>query len=119
MAWYFAGEQVILRSGGDAVDVILRQVALIMILLAVGGGFLVSYSRARAEGLGVVCKVGLMQRPERISLLVLGSLLACIPWAGMILFVITLFSLALLSNLTAIHRMIHVRKQCDRRMTNP
>jgi CDP-diacylglycerol--glycerol-3-phosphate 3-phosphatidyltransferase len=42
---------------------------LVVTLAAIVGGFLVSYTRARAEALGVDAKVGLMQRPERVVLL--------------------------------------------------
>jgi len=41
--------------------------------LAAGGSFGVSYARARAEGLGVDCRVGLMERPERMVLLLVAS----------------------------------------------
>ena len=63
---------------------------------------MVSYARARAEGLGLRGEVGLLQRPERLLLLGLG-LLAGLP-------VPTLAALALLANLTAVQRIIHVWK---------
>jgi len=50
------------------------------VILAMVGSLMVSYTRARAEALGVECKVGLMQRPERVVLLGLGGLL--IPVVG-------------------------------------
>ncbi len=43
-------------------------------LLGLIGGLMVSYTRARAEGLGADCKVGLLQRPERYVLLGFGSI---------------------------------------------
>ena len=46
-----------------------------LILLAMSGSFMVSYTKARAEALGLECPGGLMQRPERIVLLGGGSLL--------------------------------------------
>ena len=79
--------------------------------MAMIGSFMVSYTRARAEALGVDCKVGLMQRPERITLLIVGSLLGSIPVIGLWLIQCTLLVLALLTNFTAIHRIIHVRNQ--------
>ena len=82
-----------------------------IIVMAMAGFFMVSYTRARAQGLGVECKVGLMQRPERIVLLIIGSLLGSIPMIGLILLKITLILLAILSNFTAIHRIIYVRNQ--------
>ena len=44
--------------------------------LAMAGSFMVSYCRARAEGLGLDCEVGLLQRPERIVVLGIGLMLA-------------------------------------------
>ncbi|MDY6973825.1 MAG: CDP-alcohol phosphatidyltransferase family protein, partial [Thermodesulfobacteriota bacterium] len=78
---------------------------------AMAGSFVVSYTRARADGLGVECEVGLMQRPERITLLIIGSLLGSIPVIGYPLIKLTLFLLAVLSNATAIQRMVYVRNQ--------
>jgi phosphatidylinositol phosphate synthase len=45
------------------------------VVVALGGSLLVSYTRARGESLGVLCKVGMMQRAERMILLGLGSIL--------------------------------------------
>ncbi len=45
------------------------------VVVALGGSLLVSYTRARGESLGVLCKVGVMQRAERMLLLGLGSIL--------------------------------------------
>jgi len=47
----------------------------IVVVLAMGGSLLVSYTRARGESLGVVCKAGIMQRAERILLVGLGGIL--------------------------------------------
>ena len=46
----------------------------VAVSMALGGSLMVSYIRARAEGLNFECKVGIMQRPERIVLLGLGAL---------------------------------------------
>jgi ADP-ribose pyrophosphatase YjhB (NUDIX family) len=72
---------------------------------------MVSYTRARAEGLGVECQVGWMQRPERMTLFIIGSLLASIPMVGDVIMKLTLLVLAVLSNFTALQRMYHVRRQ--------
>ena len=85
------------------------------------GSILVSYVRARAEGLQVTCKVGLMQRPERIILLGAGTLLqgALLPKfpylqsTGMIL-LCTLGILTLTSHITAIHRLIFSYQELSR-----
>ncbi len=67
---------------------------------AMVGAVLISYVRARAEGLGIECKVGLMERPERIVLISLG----CI--TGLIFPVITL--IFFLNHLTVMQRIRHV-----------
>ena len=90
--------------------------SLLGIILAFGawfGSILVSYVRARAEGLQITCKVGLMQRPERIILLGAGALLQGALWykfsiiqsTGMVL-LCTLGILTLTSHITAVHRLI-------------
>ena len=49
-----------------------------MVLLAILGGMMVSYTRARAEGLGLRCEIGWLQRPERFVLLGFGSIFSSI-----------------------------------------
>ncbi len=110
LAWYYSGGKMIVDVGGGSGGE-RSPVAVVFIILAIAGSFMVSYTRARAEGLGVDCKVGLMQRPERITLLILGSFLSAIPIIGGIIMKLTLFLLALLANFTALQRMIHVKKQ--------
>jgi len=46
-----------------------------LVMTAFAGSMLVSYTRARGEGLGIQCKVGILQRAERLLLLGLGSIL--------------------------------------------
>jgi len=53
---------------------------LVAVMSAIGGSMMVSYTRARAESLGVVLSGGVMQRAERIVLVVIGSLIAA--WYG-------------------------------------
>lgn len=57
MAWLF-------RDGAGAV----------LVVAALGGSLLVSYTRARGESVGVLCKLGVMQRAERMLLMGLGSI---------------------------------------------
>jgi CDP-diacylglycerol--glycerol-3-phosphate 3-phosphatidyltransferase len=52
----------------------LQPLALVMVVTALGGSQLVSYTRARGESQGVLCKVGVMQRAERLMLLGFASL---------------------------------------------
>ena len=49
--------------------------ALVLVVAALGGSLLVSYTRARGESLGVLCKLGVMQRAERLILLGFGGIL--------------------------------------------
>ncbi len=78
-------------------------VAVYLIFLALLGSLMVSYARARAEGIGVQCKEGMMTRFERIALIVIG-LLATALWGDAPL-VFVLGVLALFTNLTAAQRM--------------
>jgi CDP-diacylglycerol---glycerol-3-phosphate 3-phosphatidyltransferase len=89
------------------------QLAMIMSALALSGSFMVSYCRARAEGLGMDCEVGLLQRPERIVVLGIGLMLGEI--VHPMLLVAVLVALALLTNFTAAQRMRHVAKLYEER----
>ena len=91
-----------------------------VILLAMAGSLMVSYTRARAEGLGVTCRVGMMQRPERIVLLGLGAIFSSVLYmlrgtiglnAGPYLIGLVLVLIAILANYTAFSRMIHVMRE--------
>jgi len=69
---------------------------------------MVSYCRARAEGLGLNCEVGLLQRPERIVVLGIGLILAEL--VHPIVLIGVLVVLAILTNVTAFQRMRHVAR---------
>jgi CDP-diacylglycerol--glycerol-3-phosphate 3-phosphatidyltransferase len=84
---------------------------LYLIILAITGSFMVSYTRARAEGLGLECRVGLMQRPERVTYLAIGALLGSIPKIGEYILIITIWFIAIFANITVIQRVIHIRNQ--------
>jgi CDP-diacylglycerol--glycerol-3-phosphate 3-phosphatidyltransferase len=79
--------------------------------VAVVAAFLVSYTRAKAESMGIDCHVGLMQRPERTVLLIGGLLFG---WLEPVLFVVVLV-LAGLTVWTVGQRVIHVGRQLERR----
>ncbi len=91
------------QYGAELADVWM----IYVIFLAMGGSLMVSYTRSRAEALGLDCSVGLMQRAERVVLLGGGSLFFGLMWDGLILKVI-LVILAVTSILTAFQRMIWV-----------
>jgi len=79
-------------------------VVVFFLLAALAGSFLTSYTRARAEGLGLECRVGWVERPERIALLVLGLLL------GHTVLIAIIVVLAFLTVFTFIQRVLHVRR---------
>lgn len=75
-------------------------------LTALVGSLIISYARARAEGLGASCSHGLMERPERLILLFVGAV------SGYI--VPALWVLAGLTHLTVVQRILYARKQFTR-----
>jgi CDP-diacylglycerol--glycerol-3-phosphate 3-phosphatidyltransferase len=94
---------------------------VVLVFASVIGSILVSYVRARAEGLHVECKVGLMQRPERIVLLALGVLAQGIiiryfSWESNGIILVCVFAiLALTAHVTALHRLIFSYSQLNNR----
>lgn len=100
--------------------------------IALIGSMMVSYTRARAEGLGIDCKGGLMQRPERVVLVGV-SAIACGITASVIggdyklfvpgvpfhvfetmsIFTFPIAIMAVLTNITAINRMRDAKKALD------
>ncbi len=92
-------------------------------VLALGGSLLVSYARARGEGLGVHYKGGLMQRAERLVLLALAALLdpllvarAGWPPGRLLLGVVAFIGVASLA--TAFHRTVAIARALERRDAN-
>jgi CDP-diacylglycerol--glycerol-3-phosphate 3-phosphatidyltransferase len=77
---------------------------VIIVLIALAGSVLTSYTRARAEGLGLSCTVGMMERPERVALLTLGLLL------GSRVLTVVLVFLAVSTTLTTFQRILHVHR---------
>ncbi|MFH1486000.1 MAG: CDP-alcohol phosphatidyltransferase family protein [Chloroflexota bacterium] len=81
----------------------------VLIYATLVGSFMVSYVRARSEGLNIQCKVGLTGRAERVILLAMGLIL------GQVL--IVLWILAVVTNLTALHRILHVWRETGKPQT--
>jgi phosphatidylinositol phosphate synthase len=82
-----------------------------VVVLAVMASFMVSYTRARAEALGIECKVGLATRPRRVVIIAVGLVFA--NGAGILGFDLlepSVYALALLGGATALQRVLHVRK---------
>ena len=84
---------------------------LVVVLVFMGAAQLVSYARARAESLGVECKVGFMSRPERLVGLGLGFLFSWWRPGGTSFLVWMLYLLAILTTLTVVRRMVHVMRK--------
>ena len=80
--------------------------AVVLAVAAVVGSFLVSYTRARAEALGLKGDVGLGSRAERVVLITAGLVFA--PWGGLPW---AILALAVTAWLTVFQRVLHVRKQ--------
>ena len=81
-------------------------------VIAVVGSYMVSYTRARAEALGVECKVGIASRAVRVVILSAGLVFAAeelIP--GLDLLEPAIYAMAALTVFTAIQRVLHVRRQ--------
>jgi len=101
--------------------------AVTLTFMSIIGSLLVSYIRARAEGLNIECRVGVMQRSERIVLLAAGLMLsgwqvfgAAWPVLGSTpVLVLVLGVLAVLSNLTAVHRLIFSYAELHRAHRSP
>jgi CDP-diacylglycerol--glycerol-3-phosphate 3-phosphatidyltransferase len=89
IAYHFA-------SHGQPVDAAIAVLALL-------GSLLVSYTRARAEGLGLECKVGIVTRAERVVLVALGLMFGLLPVAVYLLAALTAFS--------ATQRILHTLRQ--------
>jgi CDP-diacylglycerol--glycerol-3-phosphate 3-phosphatidyltransferase len=75
--------------------------------VAMIGSVMVSYTRARAENVIPSCKVGFLERPERVVLIIIGALfdrMAPVLWL-----------IAVLSNVTVIHRIAYTRQEARKR----
>jgi CDP-diacylglycerol--glycerol-3-phosphate 3-phosphatidyltransferase len=92
----FAAIGYLLAAEGRSIDVAL-------VVLALLGSILVSYTRARAEALNVECKVGLMSRPERVVLIAIGLFFDVLPYVIYIMLALTVF--------TVIQRVVHTYRQ--------
>jgi CDP-diacylglycerol--glycerol-3-phosphate 3-phosphatidyltransferase len=79
---------------------------IVLTAIVMTGSVMVSYTRARAEVTIPKCKVGFLERPERVVLIILGALfdrMAPVLWV-----------IAVLSNVTVIHRMIYTWQETKR-----
>ena len=95
-------------------------IAALLTFLALMGSLLVSYTRARGEGLGVVCKIGFMQRPERVVVTALSLLAAGIcgqcgvsSFDPLWIVAAAMGVMAVFTNLTAIARINYMKRHLD------
>src|SRR6202051_1823391 len=79
---------------------------IVLTAIVMTGSVMISYTRARAENAIPKCKVGFLERPERVVLIIIGALFGRM---AQVLWVI-----AVLSNLTVVHRMIYTWQECKR-----
>ena len=91
----FFGMEIYFLNSGDLMT-------SIVIFFALSGSVMVSYVRARAEGLGMECKVGVMQRADRIVLVGVSCFI------HIYALIVVLWIIAVLANITAVQRMYHV-----------
>jgi len=80
-----------------------QSVAAAFAVLALLGSLLISYTRARAEGLGLECKVGIVTRAERVVLVAFGLMFGLLPEAIYLMVILTAFS--------ATQRIVHTLRQ--------
>lgn len=100
----------------------LGEIGALITFIALVGSIMVSYVRARAEGLGIECKVGLMQRPERVVITSLAALATGIvgksvdPETFNALYILIggMAIIAVFANITAFARISHCRRELQR-----
>ena len=83
-----------------------RPLYIVLTAIVMTGSVMVSYTRARAENSIPTCKVGFMERPERVVMFIIGALfdrMAPVLWV-----------IAVLSNLTVVHRMVFTWQEAKR-----
>src|SRR5437763_2646235 len=103
----FTGIAVFFLRGGVAPDRLT--LAVVACFVALTASLLVSYTRARAEGLGLTCRVGIAQRAERVILLGAPTMFFGAGSRGALLFWIVV-CLALLTAVTVVQRVVYVAR---------
>jgi CDP-diacylglycerol--glycerol-3-phosphate 3-phosphatidyltransferase len=87
------------HRAADTTGVFLTMVALV-------GTIMTSYTKARAQSIGVACEIGLIERPERLIVLIAGATFNLLTPA--------MIALAVLTNLTALQRILYMRRAAAR-----
>jgi CDP-diacylglycerol--glycerol-3-phosphate 3-phosphatidyltransferase len=102
-------EGVVLAAVAHHFSVDGNDLAVAAVVIAVLASLMVSYTRARAEALGVECKVGIADRAVRVVILSAGLV-----FAGLDVLAPAVYVLAALSTITVFQRIWHVRKELTR-----
>ena len=97
--------------------------AALITFVALVGSIMVSYVRARAEGLGLECKIGFMQRPERVVVTALGAIATGLvgqnvspaEFDAQWILIAAMGIIAIFANITAFARIGHAKSQLDNR----
>jgi CDP-diacylglycerol--glycerol-3-phosphate 3-phosphatidyltransferase len=108
-------EGIVLTAVAAYFAAIGDELAVAAVVLTVLGSLMVSYTRARAEALGVECKVGLATRAVRVVILSAGLLFA--KGAGLGDFQLlepAIYAMAVLTSFTVLQRVFHVRRELNR-----
>lgn len=87
------------HRAADTTGVFLTMIALV-------GTIMTSYTKARAQSIGVPCEIGLIERPERLIMLIAGATFKVLTPA--------MIALAVLTNLTALQRILYMRRAASR-----
>ena len=82
----------------------------ILVYAAIIGSIMVSYLRARSEGLGIDCKVGVMTRPERVAIVGIGLIVG--HWEPNVMLIV-LGVISALTVFTAVHRLVHTWRMLE------
>ncbi len=97
---------LVLWYAGDGDSTLLTCV----VLFCLGAGSIVSYAKARAEGLGLSCDVGLAERAERLIIVLLGTFVVGLG-APEVALAVALWILAAATAVTVVQRLVEVRRQ--------
>lgn len=100
LAYFF-----IFQAWNHEMNEVVALIAAVGVNIALGGSIMVSYVRARAEGLGFSCSVGYMQRPERIVYIGISAIFQ------KYILILAILLIAVMANYTAMQRLYHIWDQ--------
>jgi CDP-diacylglycerol--glycerol-3-phosphate 3-phosphatidyltransferase len=100
------------KEGDDLTVIFSHDLAIFAVVIAVIASIMVSYTRARAEALGVECKVGIADRAVRVVILSVGLVLGDLKLIEPAVYV-----LAVMAVVTVLQRIFHVRSELNKPVT--